>query len=94
MLQKRSVAIVGCLLVAGLASAPLHAAVVPDRSSSVGQKEYRHPDLTIPNEVQRADTTRFGGGNLAGGAAALGSAPGHSYLDARSGRWAIERLAP
>jgi hypothetical protein len=86
MLQKRAFWIVGGLVVASLASAPVGAAVVPDRSSPVAQKEFRHPNLQIPNALERADL-RAGGRTFVQAAGSLGVSPQHAYLDVRSGRW-------
>ena len=82
-LQNRSLAV--GLLVAALASSPAWAVVVPDHSSRLAQKEFRHPALHIPNSLQRADGAAAAG--LAPGLAGLGVSADHAYLDLRGGRW-------
>jgi hypothetical protein len=89
MFQVRSVRVAGGLLAAVVFSGTAGAAVAPDRTSPVGEKEYRHPAFHIPNRVQRVDeqpaVSRQG---LTDALADLHASAQTAYLDVRSGRWA------
>jgi hypothetical protein len=89
MFQVRNVRVAGGLMAAVMLSSPAGAAVAPDRTSPVAQKEFRHPAFTIQNRVQRVDeqpvAARQG---LTDSLADLHASAQTSYLDVRSGRWA------
>ena len=89
MFQVRNVRVAGSLLAAVLFSGPAGAAVAPDRTSPLAQKEFRHAAFHIPNRVQRVDeqpvAARQG---LTDSLADLHASAQTSYVDVRSGRWA------
>ena len=89
MFQVRNVRMAGGLMAAVMLSSPAGAAVAPDRTSPVAQKEFRHPAFHIQNRVQRVDeqpvAARQG---LTDSLADLHASAQTSYLDVRSGRWA------
>src|SRR5262245_48343452 len=85
MIRKRAVWIVGGLA-AVLAGVPVGAVVKPDRSSPVGQKEFRHPALHIPNALERSDSAAVKG-RLPVQPGKLGVAAENAFLDVRSGRY-------
>jgi Bacterial Ig domain len=89
MFQVRTVRVAGGLMAAAFLSVPVGAAVAPDRTSPLAQKEFRHPAFHIQNRVQRIDeqpvAARQG---LTDSLADLHASAQTSYLDVRSGRWA------
>ena len=89
MIQVRNLRMAGGLMAAVMLSSPAGAAVAPDRTSPVAQKEFRHPAFHIQNRVQRVDeqpvAARQG---LTDSLADLHASAQTSYLDVRSGRWA------
>jgi hypothetical protein len=82
-----------------LSSASLHAVMAPKHTTELSRKEYRHPNLYVPNAIERV-SERVGATTegLTAAAGALGVAPAAAFVDVRSGRFAtlltVEPLIP
>lgn len=86
-------------LAATVAAGLVEGAVVPERSSPIAKKEFRHPSLHVPNALQGVDEqAEAAAATLRSDLAALGVAQEHAFLDARGGRWGtllpVEPLLP
>ena len=89
MSYVRSVRFAGGLMAAILVAGPVGATVAPKRETPIAAKEFRHPQMHIPNRVQRVEEQAAAArGALLDSLAELRvSSPG-AYLDPRTGRWA------